>query len=192
MSFNNSEHTMKHARLGAVMSIVAVVAMCAFIFFMSAEPADQSDELSLGVVWRIVSFIVPGYGDLSPAEQLDWQKMLNHPVRKTAHFLEYATLGALMFNMLMQIARLKGIGFPAKAQGASGERRVLSPRLLDASHKRSFAVLAWALTTLYASSDEVHQMFVSGRAGMVTDVLLDSSGALVGVLLCWLVFFRAR
>ncbi len=35
---------------------------------------------------------------------------------------------------------------------------------------------------IYAISDEVHQMFVPGRGPGVTDVLIDSAGALVGIL----------
>ena len=36
---------------------------------------------------------------------------------------------------------------------------------------------------LYAVSDEIHQLFVSGRSCQLTDVLLDSAGAFVGHLL---------
>ena len=34
---------------------------------------------------------------------------------------------------------------------------------------------------LYAVSDEIHQTFVPGRAGMVRDVILDTCGALCGM-----------
>ncbi|HEX2359790.1 MAG TPA: VanZ family protein [Solirubrobacterales bacterium] len=38
--------------------------------------------------------------------------------------------------------------------------------------------IAWAaaISFLYACSDEYHQTFVDGRAGTVTDVLIDSAG----------------
>ena len=45
------------------------------------------------------------------------------------------------------------------------------------------ALLAAAL---YAASDEIHQSFVPGRGPAVTDVLLDSAGALCGILFIWL------
>ena len=35
---------------------------------------------------------------------------------------------------------------------------------------------------LYACSDEFHQLFVPGRAGMISDVILDSTGVLLGCL----------
>lgn len=157
-------------RVGLILSIVAVVAMCGFIFYMSSFPADESTELSMGVVWHIIGFIVPGYDQMSLAEQLYWQEALDHPVRKTAHFLEYAVLGALMLNMLWQIAK-------ARRTSSGGEDTKTSPL----PRIRNLAIGAWALATAYAVTDEIHQMFIPGRAGMVTDVLLDSAGVLVGV-----------
>ena len=46
---------------------------------------------------------------------------------------------------------------------------------------------AFLLCVAYAMSDEIHQLFVPGRAGQVRDILIDSSGSFVGiaiVLLC--------
>ena len=34
---------------------------------------------------------------------------------------------------------------------------------------------------LYASTDEIHQLFVPGRSGMVRDVFIDSIGGIIGV-----------
>lgn len=157
--------------------------MCVFIFVMSDVPAEGSDELSLGVAARIVGLLVPGYDQLSVAEQLRWQQMLNHPIRKTAHFLEYAALGALTMNMLVQIARVRA----SSILGRGREVAVGSVAML-----RRFAIAAWALSTLYAATDEVHQLFIAGRAGMLTDVLLDSFGVAVGVLLCTLSLRRLQ
>ena len=44
------------------------------------------------------------------------------------------------------------------------------------------AAIAWGGSTLYAVTDELHQLGVEGRAGMFTDVLIDSGGVLAGVL----------
>lgn len=41
---------------------------------------------------------------------------------------------------------------------------------------------AYAATTVYAATDEIHQLFVAGRAGRFSDVVIDSAGALLGVL----------
>jgi len=42
-------------------------------------------------------------------------------------------------------------------------------------------VLALGICVLFAISDEVHQLFVPGRGGQVSDVLIDSAGASVGL-----------
>ncbi|MBQ3466792.1 MAG: VanZ family protein, partial [Oscillospiraceae bacterium] len=44
---------------------------------------------------------------------------------------------------------------------------------------------------LYACSDEFHQLFVPGRAGMFSDVLIDTVGVLFGLTAaCALSFLR--
>ena len=43
--------------------------------------------------------------------------------------------------------------------------------------------IAVGICFLYACTDELHQLFSSGRSGQFDDVLLDSIGALLGILL---------
>jgi VanZ family protein len=43
--------------------------------------------------------------------------------------------------------------------------------------------LAFALGTLYAASDEVHQAFVPGRMGSLVDVAIDAIGVACGIVL---------
>ena len=45
--------------------------------------------------------------------------------------------------------------------------------------------LAWALTVLYAVSDEFHQAFVPGRHGWYGDVIVDGLGAVLAALVAW-------
>jgi VanZ family protein len=60
------------------------------------------------------------------------------------------------------------------------EYAVLGALLLRATGRAGLAV---ALGTAYAVSDEVHQLFVPGRAGSPVDVAIDAVGVAVGVLL---------
>ena len=43
----------------------------------------------------------------------------------------------------------------------------------------------WPLFSLYAASDEFHQMFVPTRTAHVTDVLIDTAGGAAGLLAMW-------
>lgn len=65
-----------------------------------------------------------------------------------------------------------------------------------AAHMTEYAILSvliyiwlgkWKLAivcaALYAASDELHQRFVPGRAGRLSDIMIDSAGAVLGVLI---------
>lgn len=41
---------------------------------------------------------------------------------------------------------------------------------------------------LYACSDEIHQLFIGGRAGMFTDVLIDTTGAMIASILYYIFY----
>jgi VanZ family protein len=60
------------------------------------------------------------------------------------------------------------------------EYAVLGGLLLRALRSPAAAVV---VATLYAVTDEVHQLFVEGRHGAPLDVAIDAVGALAGVLL---------
>lgn len=54
---------------------------------------------------------------------------------------------------------------------------------LDRSKKRY--LYAWGFATLYAVTDEFHQLFVDGRGGQAKDVAIDSLGAATAMLLLY-------
>lgn len=48
-------------------------------------------------------------------------------------------------------------------------------------------IKAWVFTTLYAATDELHQVFIPNRTGTVIDVVIDSIGAIIGLLIVKLI-----
>ena len=84
-------------------------------------------------------------------------------IRKAAHVTEYAILSMLLWRALR-----RDLGTP----GWTWQRRP--------------AFAAWCLATFYAATDEIHQVFVPSRTGQVQDVLIDSGGAALGLLLVFL------
>ncbi|MBC7264651.1 MAG: VanZ family protein [Chloroflexi bacterium] len=91
------------------------------------------------------------------------QDWLDTLLKKLGHTSEYAILAVLWWRALGS-TRLPG-------------------------HRMS---MAWGLSVLYALSDEYHQTFVPGRNGTFVDLLIDASGALVGLLLFWCWGQRAK
>jgi VanZ family protein len=103
--------------------------------------------------------------DATP-EQID---LVHFLVRKTGHLTEYAILGLLSLRAF----------------------RKASPSL--ASQLLRPAAFALLLSFCYAASDEFHQSFVSDRTACFSDVLIDSSGALLSLAAAvTLLRYRAR
>lgn len=90
--------------------------------------------------------------------------LTEHIIRKAAHFTEYAILGAL----------LSAVWFSLR-NGARGQL----PLML---------LLGLAIPL----ADETIQLFVPGRSGIITDVLLDFSGVLFGLAACGIPLFLLR
>ncbi len=78
-------------------------------------------------------------------------------IRKIAHFTEFLVLGVLMYSNLK-------------------EYRV-----------NKYLYLSMLLSIIYAISDEVHQIFVEGRYCSIKDILIDSCGAVSGIILIHLI-----
>ena len=130
------------------------------IFAFSAQPAHESDKVSGTVAYRVVS----ACNQMFDAGMTDETKELiageiNYPIRKAAHMTEYAILGLLFFFCL--------VGYIKE------EKRIY--------------VSALCLTACYAATDEIHQLFVAGRAGRFSDVCIDTLGAAIGLLVLYLI-----
>lgn len=79
-------------------------------------------------------------------------------VRKSAHVFEYAVLGALLARaVLLKLGKIN-----------------LRP-----------ALLLWVMAIVWAGLDEFHQSFVASRTSSPVDVMIDATGALLGLVLYW-------
>lgn len=82
-------------------------------------------------------------------------KMSTFIVRKMGHFTEYFILCALLIFALKGKFKIK-----------------------------SNYMVSIVITFLYACSDEFHQLFVPGRSGRIIDVLIDTTGGLLAIVIC--------
>ena len=142
--------------------LILTVLWMAVIFYFSSQPADESTETSLRVGTAIGQMVVPGFLELPQSQQRSYAESIEFPVRKTAHATEYAILGALFTGIFVALGR------------------------------RYTWQMGWVFGALYAATDEFHQLFVPGRSGQLTDVVLDSVGCLVGCVLIGLLASRNK
>lgn len=80
-------------------------------------------------------------------------ELLSFIIRKLAHFTEYLILGLLVANMFTK------------------------------NNINNLYLISIILCIIYATSDEIHQLFVAGRACQLRDILIDSIGSITGVYL---------
>lgn len=135
-------------------SWAAVILWMSLVFYLSSQAAEQSSKLSVFVTEAIIGIaarFVPG--ELESGTTPNMLLQCEHIVRKLAHGGAYFVLGVLVMNAL-------------RRKGVTVCRAV---------------VFSLMICVLYAVSDEIHQLFVSGRSAQVTDVLIDSVGAASGL-----------
>ena len=84
-------------------------------------------------------------------------------LRTAAHFLEFTGLAVLLYNALYQ------------------------------TRSKTMPFLSFAIASAYAVTDEIHQLFVDGRACSIFDWFIDSLGAASGIaVLCVIVYIFKR
>ena len=85
--------------------------------------------------------------------------LIHHYIRKTAHFTEYFIFCVLLYRAVR------------------GQRR---------GWRWIWGLSALFIAAAYSALDEVHQAFVASRTASPYDSLLDTTGALVAMLVLWL------
>lgn len=137
------------------LSFVPALIIMYCIYSFSAQDGTTSSQLSYSVSHKVVTVVDRIFDFELTEEQIDRSiDKIHYYIRKTGHFTEYFILAV-------------AVSLPLYVYGIRGIWLVLT---------------ALILCTGFACLDEYHQLYVSGRAGSLKDVLIDSSGALVGIV----------
>jgi len=144
------------------LSFVPAIVMMYVIYSFSAQTGDESGQLSFKISYEIVEARDQLMNSGKNYDQLLFEAdSIHYYVRKAAHMTEYFLLAI-------------SISFPLYVYGVRGIWLIL---------------LAGILSVGFAGVDEYHQSFVEARGPSVKDVLIDSCGAGLGILLvqafCW-------
>lgn len=125
------------------------------IGFLSSQTAPESNGLSGRTIRALLPLFMPDFPTMSWAQQNQIVAGLQWVVRDAAHVLTYLLLGILCMAALLTYEWKMKI-------------RIIAALIIGAG---------------YAVVDELHQVFVSGRAFEFYDIGLDCSGLLLGVLI---------
>lgn len=137
-----------------VLIVLAIIWM-GVIFMFSAQVSDESKSSSNKVTSAVVNTVISIKKENISEEKR--QKIIEDKtfiVRKTAHFTEYFILGLILILYLQTKEKLT----------------------------TKYIILAIIFCVLYATSDEIHQLFVDGRSCKIMDILIDTCGSSLAIL----------
>lgn len=137
-----------------VLIVLAIIWM-GVIFMFSAQVSDESKSSSNKVTSAVVNTVISIKKENISEEKR--QKIIEDKtfiVRKSAHFTEYFILGLILILYLQTKEKLA----------------------------TKYIILAIIFCVLYATSDEIHQIFVDGRSCKIMDILIDTCGSSLAIL----------
>ncbi|MGM9877840.1 MAG: VanZ family protein [Bacilli bacterium] len=137
--------------------LVLIILWMGIIFIFSFKTGSESTKQSDGFISITIGNIVNIFNkNLTNEEKEKIIDIVEVPIRKLAHIIEYFILTILV-------------------------------SLFVNSYKisiKNVVYITFVICILYSCSDEIHQLFVSDRSGQITDVLIDSIGISI-----WLIMF---
>ena len=137
--------------------LLLIIIWMGIIFGFSNKPSYESDEQSDKVIDSTVIKIANFFkNDLTDEQRHELYLHSIFPVRKYAHIFEFFVLYILVFLYLNCFE-------------------------MNFSTKLIYSLL-WCV--IYAIADEAHQLFVFGRTGRISDVIIDNIGSLIGLFVC--------
>lgn len=146
-------------------SFVPALLLMYMIYTFSGQPGEVSSQLSYKASYKIVETVDSTLNANMENWEIDlWVTRIHGLVRKCAHVSEY---------FLLAIA----VSFPLYVYGVHGIWLML---------------LAGLICVGFAYSDEYHQSFVAGRSPSQRDVMIDSIGVFIGIIIVRIIGWTGR
>lgn len=144
-----------------IISPVLLVGLMCVIFTLSHQPASESSQTSSSVIRFLAEIFIKDFENLSTNEQLEIISSLQFIVRKGAHFSAYFVLGVFSFFTFLTYN---------------------TPAFIWRS------LISLSVCFAFSVSDEIHQLLIPGRSGEIRDVLIDTCGSMLSILILFIIF----
>lgn len=151
---------MNKERIKIIISWQLVIIWLIIIFMFSNMDTIKSNDTSKGIINSVVDITIENSHSIGIIEEIPTSEEkqiivnnLNLPLRKIMHFTEYLILSLLLLNTLTKT---------------------------NIKNKYFITII---ICFLYAITDEYHQTFIDGRTGQFIDVLIDTAGSILGLII---------
>ena len=142
-----------------IVSVLMLFIWMILIFYMSSQTATESSATSGGFSRILFKIIYPKFESFDAAAQKEIIEDFSFLIRKSAHFILYTVLGIFSYCAVIAYNKL---------------------------YIRIRIFISFIICVLYSVSDEIHQYFVPGRSCELRDVAIDTAGAILGIICCFL------
>lgn len=145
-----------------ILLFICIIWWMFIIFRFSAQTGTSSATSSHSVIYLLgkITKNITGHNIILSLTPIQF-KRVEFVIRKMAHMFIYFTLSILIILFLF-------------TYNTSIKMKIF---------------LTLCISFLYACSDEIHQYFVGGRSASFKDVLIDTSGAGIGVLFIIIIYY---
>ncbi|MCM1133999.1 MAG: VanZ family protein [Clostridium sp.] len=154
---------MKIKKIYTAAAVILLIALYIVIFCFSAEDGETSSLASSAVTEALLK----GYYGITGGSReklAETVVLLEGYVRKAAHFTEYMGVGLLSYSIVV----------------------------LWYGTARKGKLLVAGQVFLSAGLDEFHQYFIPGRSAAFKDVLIDTAGGIMGILIVLLIVLLTK
>ena len=160
MTFVSLKKRTVSLNIAAVVLVAFIIANLVFIWINSAKVDTSSNKDSKKLAETIVKRATKDYESLTKAQQQKKIKDANSKIRSAAHFAEFIPLGFFIMLLVLNLFFCED------------KNKLLIVALF----------LALILCALCTTGDEVHQIFVKGRAFEAKDIFVDTCGSVIGIV----------
>ena len=151
----------KKKKLRILLTLLIIIWM-GVIFCFSNQTGPKSSSSSQSVIYLIghISKTLTGHNIVNTLST-DAFSFIEFIIRKCAHMFVYFVLSILTMLLMFTYET-----YPLRFK----------------------CFISLLVSFLYACSDELHQFFVGGRSASFRDVMIDSTGACIGILLTLIIY----
>lgn len=140
--------------LRKILSTLLVIVWMITIFYFSHQQGTGSSNTSKNVSITIVNML-DIRNEISKEQKEEIVRIIEPIIRKVAHYILYIIGGILIISCINAYI--------------NEDKKIIKYTSI--------------IGVLYATSDEIHQLFISGRSGKIEDVIIDSIGIFTGIVI---------
>lgn len=182
---------MKRNLFKKIISPIPVLLMLFIIFMFSAQNGGTSGGLSQKICeWLVNVWSTVFRRTLSPEQTASAIDFIHPIIRKGAHVTEYLILTfTVCFPIKVYSSKERYLLATETSVFALSKQKKLKYHRSKESEMPLPALLYFTgiATVIFSACDELHQYYVPGRYGCITDVLIDSIGIAIALIIILIV-----